>query len=73
MVYSVRCRVATLVEKCDFREVRCVDLDVTSLAEQRSTPWMRNESLVDYLDPTDINLTVEGYPAPKRATFIAIK
>ncbi|MBZ4680269.1 tRNA 5-methoxyuridine(34)/uridine 5-oxyacetic acid(34) synthase CmoB [Shewanella chilikensis] len=61
------------LEKCDFREVRCVDVDVTSLAEQRSTPWMRNESLVDYLDPTDINLTVEGYPAPKRATFIAIK
>lgn len=61
------------LEKCDFTDVRCVNVDVTSLAEQRSTPWMQNESLVDYLDPKDVNLTVEGYPAPKRATFIAVK
>ena len=68
--------VATLIrwlEKCDFINVRCVDEDVTSLAEQRGTEWMRNESLVDYLDPNDITKTVEGYPAPKRATIIAIK
>ncbi|GGI84984.1 tRNA 5-methoxyuridine(34)/uridine 5-oxyacetic acid(34) synthase CmoB [Shewanella gelidii] len=61
------------LEKCDFIDVRCVDVDVTSLAEQRSTSWMRNESLVEYLDPNDVSLTVEGYPAPKRATFIATK
>ncbi|QSX38835.1 tRNA 5-methoxyuridine(34)/uridine 5-oxyacetic acid(34) synthase CmoB [Shewanella sedimentimangrovi] len=61
------------LEKCGFGEVRCVNLDVTSLAEQRSTSWMQNESLVDYLDPKDINRTVEGYPAPLRATFIAVK
>ncbi|WP_133406681.1 tRNA 5-methoxyuridine(34)/uridine 5-oxyacetic acid(34) synthase CmoB [Parashewanella tropica] len=61
------------LEKCDFIDVRCVDEDVTSLAEQRRTPWMRNESLVEYLDPNDITKTVEGYPAPKRATIIATK
>jgi tRNA (mo5U34)-methyltransferase len=61
------------LEKCDFTDVRCVNLDVTSLAEQRATGWMQNESLVDYLDPQDVSLTVEGYPAPKRATFIAVK
>ncbi|MBT1445970.1 tRNA 5-methoxyuridine(34)/uridine 5-oxyacetic acid(34) synthase CmoB [Shewanella sp. JM162201] len=61
------------LEKCEFTDVRCVNVDVTSLAEQRRTEWMQNESLVDYLDPNDISLTVEGYPAPKRATFIAVK
>ncbi len=61
------------LKKADFVDVRCVDVDVTSLAEQRRTEWMPNESLVDYLDPNNINLTVEGYPAPKRATFIATK
>ncbi|BDM64105.1 tRNA U34 carboxymethyltransferase [Shewanella sp. NFH-SH190041] len=61
------------LEKCDFADVRCVNLDVTSLAEQRSTPWMRNESLVDYLDPQDISRTVEGHSAPKRATIVARK
>jgi tRNA (mo5U34)-methyltransferase len=61
------------LKKCDFTDIRCVDIDVTSLAEQRSTKWMPNESLVDYLDQKDVNLTIEGYPAPKRATIIATK
>ncbi|QDF67029.1 tRNA 5-methoxyuridine(34)/uridine 5-oxyacetic acid(34) synthase CmoB [Shewanella sp. SNU WT4] len=61
------------LEKCDFTDVRCVNLDVTSLAEQRSTDWMPNESLVDYLASDDMTRTVEGYPAPKRATIIARK
>jgi tRNA (mo5U34)-methyltransferase len=61
------------LKKCDFTDIRCVDIDVTSLAEQRSTTWMPNESLVDYLDQKDVNLTIEGYPAPKRATIIATK
>jgi len=61
------------LKKADFIDIRCVDIDVTSLAEQRRTDWMKNESLADYLDPSDITLTVEGYPAPKRATIIATK
>ncbi|GGI84879.1 tRNA U34 carboxymethyltransferase [Shewanella hanedai] len=64
---------AAWLKKADFIDIKCVDIDVTSLAEQRRTDWMPNESLVDYLDPTNIDLTVEGYPAPKRATFIATK
>jgi tRNA (mo5U34)-methyltransferase len=61
------------LKKCDFTDIRCVDIDVTALAEQRRTDWMPNESLVEYLDPTDITQTIEGYPAPKRATIIAVK
>ena len=33
---------------------------------------MRFESLVDFLDKDDLSLTVEGYPAPKRAVFTAV-
>lgn len=61
------------LKKCEFTEVRCVNLDETALEEQRTTEWMRNESLVDFLDPNNPTLTVEGHPAPRRATFIAIK
>ena len=43
----------------------------TSPAEQRSTEWMTYESLTDFLDPANNDLTIEGYPAPQRAIFIA--
>lgn len=54
-----------------FKEVRCVDINQTSTAEQRSTEWMTFHSLADFLDPQNPNLTIEGYPAPTRATLIA--
>ncbi len=59
------------VRRCGFRAVRTVDVTTTSLEEQRSTPWMRFESLADFLDPADRGLTVEGYPAPRRAILVA--
>ena len=58
------------LKKCGFRNVRLVDENVTSLDEQRTTEWMTFQSLKDFLDPNDINKTAEGYPAPRRATFI---
>ncbi len=61
------------LEKAGFSEVRCVDISVTSVAEQRKTQWMTYHSLADFLDADDASKTVEGYPAPKRATFIAKK
>ncbi|MGB0894077.1 MAG: tRNA 5-methoxyuridine(34)/uridine 5-oxyacetic acid(34) synthase CmoB [Parashewanella sp.] len=61
------------LKKCDFVDVKCVDQDTTSLAEQRKTQWMQFESLVDFLDPNDVTKTIEGHPAPKRATIIATK
>ncbi|MDO6681763.1 tRNA 5-methoxyuridine(34)/uridine 5-oxyacetic acid(34) synthase CmoB [Oceanobacter sp. 5_MG-2023] len=54
-----------------FRNARVVDLNRTSLDEQRTTDWMRYNSLVDFLDPEDISKTAEGYPAPLRAVIIA--
>jgi tRNA (mo5U34)-methyltransferase len=32
---------------------------------------MRFQSLRDFLDPTDLSKTIEGYPAPVRATIVA--
>jgi len=60
------------LEKVGFIDVRIVDVDTTTVDEQRSTSWMTHESLSDYLDPKDNSLTVEGLPAPKRAVLIAI-
>ena len=50
-----------------------VDVTVTTTMEQRSTDWMQFQSLEHFLDPNDHNLTIEGYPGPRRATVIARK
>jgi tRNA (mo5U34)-methyltransferase len=68
--------VATLtgwMRRAGFDSIRCVDVGFTTLQEQRSTEWMRFESLADYLDPKDSKRTVEGHPAPLRAVMIAEK
>jgi tRNA (mo5U34)-methyltransferase len=57
--------------RCGFKNARCVDVNVTSVDEQRVTDWMTFESLEDFLDPDDQSNTIEGHPAPKRAVFIA--
>lgn len=61
------------LEKCGFVDVRLADVSVTSCDEQRRTAWMTSESLADFLDPNDASKTIEGYPAPRRALFIAKK
>jgi len=57
--------------RAGFTNIRCVDVTKTSVEEQRKTQWIHTESLKDFLDPTDLDKTVEGYPAPVRAIFIA--
>ncbi|OQX31280.1 MAG: tRNA 5-methoxyuridine(34)/uridine 5-oxyacetic acid(34) synthase CmoB, partial [Candidatus Sedimenticola endophacoides] len=64
---------AAWVKRCGLRDVRVVDVSATTCQEQRRTDWMRFESLTDYLDPNDPARTVEGYPAPLRATLIATR
>ncbi|NQY50044.1 MAG: tRNA 5-methoxyuridine(34)/uridine 5-oxyacetic acid(34) synthase CmoB [Colwellia sp.] len=59
------------LERCGFSNVRVVNTDITALDEQRKTEWIDTESLQDFLDPNDNSKTIEGYPAPKRAIFIA--
>lgn len=61
------------LKRCGFVQSRVVDVNNTSCDEQRSTEWMRFESLRESLDRNDSRLTVEGLPAPKRAIIIALK
>ncbi len=61
------------LERCGFDEVRVVDESVTGVDEQRSTEWMRFESLAESLDAEDPTRTVEGLPAPRRAVILAIR
>ncbi|MEQ9824704.1 MAG: tRNA 5-methoxyuridine(34)/uridine 5-oxyacetic acid(34) synthase CmoB [Puniceicoccaceae bacterium] len=61
------------MKKIGFKNVRTVHQSITSIREQRSTRWMPYESLVNFLDPNDLEKTFEGYPAPKRAIILAEK
>jgi len=60
-----------MLERAGFKNIRVADVTQTSVEEQRATDWMRFESLGDFLDPNDHDKTIEGYPAPLRATLIA--
>ncbi|PLX94868.1 MAG: tRNA 5-methoxyuridine(34)/uridine 5-oxyacetic acid(34) synthase CmoB [Desulfuromonas sp.] len=59
------------LQRSGFTKVRCIDVTRTTSDEQRETEWIQTESLEDFLDPVDRSRTVEGYPAPQRAIFVA--
>ena len=59
------------LRRSGFKNIRTVDINTTQLTEQHSTDWMPFNSLKDFLDPHDIQLTHEGLPAPTRAITIA--
>lgn len=61
------------LRRCRFTNVHCVDDSMTTPSEQRRTEWMPSESLADFLKPDDPTLTIEGYPAPRRAVFVATR
>ncbi len=52
--------------RAGFSEVEILHISQTNQNEQRKTDWIQGESLDNFLDPNNPNLTVEGYPAPKR-------
>lgn len=59
------------MQRAGFLDVHCVDINTTSLEEQRATDWMKFHSLSDFLDPENAALTIEGHPAPTRAIMVA--
>lgn len=61
------------LRRAGYRDIQLVDLTPTTVDEQRSTEWMGFQSLPDFLHPDDPSLTIEGLPAPLRATLIARK
>jgi len=68
---------APLVQKwlrtAGFQRVELIDAEKTSVEEQRRTQWMTFHSLAEFLDPENDQLTIEGFPAPRRALFTAEK
>ncbi len=65
--------VLRFLARCGFRAIEVQDISITTEAEQRRTDWMQFESLADFLDPQDSSLTIEGYPAPRRAMIRATR
>jgi tRNA (mo5U34)-methyltransferase len=59
--------------RAGFKEVEILTVKKTELNEQRKTDWINSQSLNDFLDPKNPDLTIEGYPAPKRVYIKAIK
>jgi tRNA (mo5U34)-methyltransferase len=59
------------LKKIGFKNPQLVNVTSTTVEEQRATPWMTFQSLAQCLDPNDPRRTIEGYPAPKRAIFVA--
>ena len=61
------------LEKSGFVNVQLLDVTQTRVEEQRRTKWMTSYSLAEALDPNNPGLTLEGHPAPVRASVIAAK
>lgn len=61
------------LKRCGYTNISLIDVTKTTIEEQRRTEWMQSQSLEDFLDPNNHNLTIEGLPAPQRAIFVADK
>lgn len=59
--------------RAGFGSVEVLAVKKTDLNEQRKTEWIDSQSLDDFICRTDGDLTVEGYPAPKRVYIKALK
>jgi len=55
------------LQRAGYRDIEVIATKKTDFFEQRKTEWIDGESLEDFLDKNDTNLTIEGYPAPIRA------
>jgi tRNA (mo5U34)-methyltransferase len=68
-------RLQEWVAEAGFKNIRLVDVTTTLVSEQRSTDWMKFESLAESLaelpDKEKPGRTLEGYPAPTRAIILA--
>lgn len=56
-----------------FVDIELCQISPPNSSEQRRTEWMPFESLEKSLNPNNHSQTIEGYPAPLRALFKAIK
>ena len=61
------------LQRVGFKDIKVIDINRTTIEEQRATKWMDFDSLEDFLDAEDATKTIEGYESPLRATITAIK
>ncbi|PIE59202.1 MAG: tRNA 5-methoxyuridine(34)/uridine 5-oxyacetic acid(34) synthase CmoB [Desulfobulbus propionicus] len=61
------------LKRVGFNLVTCFCQHPMNSEEQRKTPWMTFESYEDFIDKNNPALTIEGYPAPIRVFFKAVK
>lgn len=54
------------LERAKFKDIELLEIKKTDALEQRKTEWIYGESLENFLDPNNPELTIEGFPAPKR-------
>ncbi len=59
------------MSQAGFENIRLLDVSHTRVEEQRTTDWMRFESLSQSLYPGDSTRTIEGHPAPVRAALLS--
>ncbi len=59
--------------RAGFKDVKCFCSHPMSSEEQRKTEWMVFESYEDFIDKQNPEFTIEGYPAPRRVYFTAVK
>lgn len=61
------------LRRANFKNIECFYSEYLEPAEQRATLWAPIKSLSDFLDPVNLKITVEGYPAPMRIYVKATK
>ena len=59
--------------RAGFESVEVLAIKKTDTKEQRKTDWIVTQSLENFLNPNNLNETVEGYPAPIRVYIKAKK
>jgi len=61
------------LSRAGFKDIKCFCSHPMSSEEQRKTDWMVFESYQDFIDKQNPELTIEGYPAPRRVFFKATR
>ena len=62
-----------LLKRSGFVDLELLDMSKVTFEEQRRTAYAPYQSLEDFLDPDNQDLTVEGFPAPHRAVIKATR
>jgi len=62
-----------MLSNAGFRQLEIISKVETSEEEQRCTRFAPGESLVDFIDKSDSERTVEGHPRPQRVIFKGVR